>query len=74
MTEGEKVHIHAASGAWGSQRSSRATPALVFATAGSTDKREFIASLGVEHVLNSRTLAFADEVMAGPMARASIWC
>ena len=34
----------------------------MFATAGSDDKREFLAALGVEHVLDSRSLSFADEI------------
>src|SRR5207253_11432774 len=65
MMEGEKVLIHAASGGVGlaAIQLAQSAGAHVFATAGSTDKREFIASLGVEHVLNSRTLAFADDVM-----------
>ena len=36
--------------------------AEVFATAGSPETREFLRSLGVRHVMDSRSLAFADEV------------
>src|SRR5262249_42315728 len=34
----------------------------VFATAGSREKREFLRALGVEHVMDSRSVSFADEV------------
>ena len=34
----------------------------MFATAGSREKREFVRLLGADHVLDSRSLAFADEV------------
>jgi NADPH:quinone reductase-like Zn-dependent oxidoreductase/aryl carrier-like protein len=37
--------------------------AVVFATAGSPEKRELLAALGVPHVMDSRTLAFADQVL-----------
>lgn len=37
--------------------------AEVFATAGSSEKRAFLQSLGVPHVMDSRSLDFADEIM-----------
>jgi acyl carrier protein len=37
--------------------------AEIFATAGSDEKRDFLRLLGVEHVLDSRSLAFADEIL-----------
>jgi NADPH:quinone reductase-like Zn-dependent oxidoreductase/aryl carrier-like protein len=37
--------------------------AEIFATAGSPEKRAFLASLGVEHCMDSRSLEFADEIM-----------
>ncbi len=37
--------------------------AEIFCTAGSEEKRSFLHDLGVEHVLSSRSLAFADEIM-----------
>jgi thioesterase domain-containing protein/NADPH:quinone reductase-like Zn-dependent oxidoreductase/acyl carrier protein len=37
--------------------------AQIFATAGSDEKREYLRSLGVPHVMNSRTLEFADQIM-----------
>ena len=65
MGAGERVLIHAAAGGVGMaavQLAQRAG-AEVFATAGSPHKREFLRSLGVTHVMDSRWLDFADEVM-----------
>ena len=36
---------------------------IVFATAGSQEKRELLTAIGVPHVMDSRSLAFADEVL-----------
>ena len=65
MSKGERVLIHAATGGVGQAavRIAQATGAEIFATAGSAEKREFLKKIGVEHVLDSRTLAFAGEVM-----------
>ena len=38
--------------------------AEVYATAGSDEKRDFVALLGADHVLDSRSLAFADQILA----------
>ncbi len=38
--------------------------AEIFGTAGNVEKRELLKSLGVQHVMNSRTLDFADEIMS----------
>jgi thioesterase domain-containing protein/NADPH:quinone reductase-like Zn-dependent oxidoreductase/acyl carrier protein len=38
--------------------------AIVIATAGSTEKRELLRALGVKHVMDSRSLAFADKIRA----------
>ncbi|NWG15756.1 MAG: SDR family NAD(P)-dependent oxidoreductase [Chloroflexi bacterium] len=65
LSAGERVLIHAAAGGVGMaavQLAQRAG-AEIFATAGSPEKREFLKSLGVQHVMDSRTLDFADEVM-----------
>ena len=37
--------------------------AEVFATAGSPRKRAFLRKIGIRHVMDSRALDFADEVM-----------
>ncbi len=66
MKAGDRVLIHAAAGGVGLaavQLALRAG-AEIFGTAGSPEKREFLKSLGVHHILNSRTLDFADEIMA----------
>ena len=66
LYEGERVLIHAASGGVGlaAVQLAQRVGAEIFATAGSPEKREFLRSLGVQHVMDSRSLAFADEVMA----------
>jgi myxalamid-type polyketide synthase MxaB len=65
LTEGERVLIHAAAGGVGQAavRIAQRRGAEIFATAGSAEKRAFLESLGIEHVMNSRSLDFADEVM-----------
>ncbi|MDL1883139.1 SDR family NAD(P)-dependent oxidoreductase [Anaerolineae bacterium CFX8] len=65
MSAGDRVLIHAAAGGVGMaavQLAQRAG-AEIFATAGSPEKRAFLKSLGVQHVMDSRTLDFADEIM-----------
>lgn len=64
LQSGERVLIHAGAGGVGlaAVQIAQAIGAEVFATAGSDDKREFLRNLGVQHVMNSRTLAFADEI------------
>jgi acyl transferase domain-containing protein/aryl carrier-like protein len=66
MRAGESVLIHAAAGGVGLAAVHLAQQAgvEVFATAGSDEKRAYLKSLGVRYVMNSRTLDFADEVMA----------
>lgn len=65
LSQGERVLIHAAAGGVGlaAVRLAQRVGAEIFATAGSPEKREFLRSLGVEHVMNSRSLDFAEEVM-----------
>ncbi|MDF5712713.1 MAG: type I polyketide synthase [Rhizonema sp. NSF051] len=62
---GERVLIHAAAGGVGQAAVQIAlnAGAEVFATA-SIHKWEFLKSMGVKHVMNSRSLEFADEVMS----------
>ncbi len=66
LRKGERVLIHAASGGVGlaAIQIARRAGAEVFATAGSPEKREFLSSLGIDHVMDSRSLDFADEIMA----------
>jgi acyl transferase domain-containing protein/SAM-dependent methyltransferase/acyl carrier protein len=62
---GERVLIHSATGGVGlaAVQLAQRAGATVFATAGSPEKRELLRALGVPHVMNSRTLAFADELL-----------
>ena len=65
MKAGDRILIHAAAGGVGLaaiQLAQRAG-AEIFGTAGSLAKREMLQSLGVQHILDSRTLDFADEIM-----------
>ena len=66
LRSGERVLIHAGTGGVGlaAIQIARAVGAHVLATAGSPEKRQYLRDLGVAHVFDSRTLAFADDVMA----------
>jgi acyl transferase domain-containing protein/NADPH:quinone reductase-like Zn-dependent oxidoreductase/acyl carrier protein len=66
IRRGDRVLIHLGTGGVGlaAIQIARSRGAEVLATAGSEAKREFLHDMGVEHVMNSRGLAFADEVMA----------
>ncbi len=66
LRAGERVLIHAGAGGVGMaavQIALRAG-AEVYATAGSAPKRELLLSLGVRLAMDSRSLAFADELRA----------
>lgn len=65
LSEGERVLIHSAAGGVGltAIQYSQWVGAEIFATVGTAEKREYIGSLGVRHILNSRSLEFADEIM-----------
>ncbi len=64
LQTGERVLIHAAAGGVGlaAVHLARRAGAEVFATAGSPEKRAWLRSLGVPHVLDSRSLDFVEEV------------
>lgn len=64
LAAGERILIHSATGAVGLYAISyaQAVGAEIFATAGRPAKREYLRSLGVKHVYDSRTLAFADAI------------
>jgi acyl transferase domain-containing protein/1-acyl-sn-glycerol-3-phosphate acyltransferase/NADP-dependent 3-hydroxy acid dehydrogenase YdfG/acyl carrier protein len=64
LSAGETILIHAASGGVGlaAIQIAKLLGATVFATAGSDAKRSYLRSFGIEHVMDSRSLAFADEV------------
>jgi acyl transferase domain-containing protein/NADPH:quinone reductase-like Zn-dependent oxidoreductase/acyl carrier protein len=65
LRAGERVLIHAATGGVGlsAVQYARSVGAEVYATAGSPEKRAYLASLGVRYISDSRSLAFYDEVM-----------
>ncbi|MEE9325724.1 MAG: SDR family NAD(P)-dependent oxidoreductase [Cocleimonas sp.] len=62
---GEKILIHGAAGGVGiaAIQFARYCGAEIFATAGSDEKRDFVRLLGADHVMDSRSLAFADDIM-----------
>ncbi|WP_414450288.1 SDR family NAD(P)-dependent oxidoreductase [Burkholderia sp. 22PA0099] len=64
LRRGERVLVHGGAGGVGiaAIQIARHFGAEVFATAGSDEKREFVRLLGADHVLDSRSLAFADQV------------
>ena len=64
LQAGERVLIHGGAGGVGlaAIQFAQARGAEVFATAGSPAKRAVLRQLGVDHVLDSRSLAFAEEV------------
>ncbi|MFX1766420.1 SDR family NAD(P)-dependent oxidoreductase [Paraburkholderia sp. A1RI-2L] len=66
LRRGERVLIHGGAGGVGiaAIQLARYLGAEVFASAGSREKREFVRLLGADHVLDSRSLAFADDVRA----------
>ena len=63
---GERVLIHSASGGVGlaAVRIARQMKAEIYATAGTAEKRDFLRSLGIDRVADSRSLDFARDVMA----------
>jgi len=65
LQPGEKVLIHAGAGGVGQSaiQIAKRLGLEIFATAGSEDKRRLLEELGVHHVLNSRTLEFADQIL-----------
>lgn len=66
LQPGERVLIHGAAGGVGiaAVQLARHLGAEVFATAGSDEKRDFVALLGADHVYDSRSLAYAEQILA----------
>ncbi|WP_170319936.1 type I polyketide synthase [Polyangium spumosum] len=64
LAPGERVLIHAGAGGVGlaAIQYAKYIGAEIFATAGSEAKREYLRSLGVVHVLDSRSLGFAEKI------------
>ena len=65
MQKGESILIHAGIGGVGMAaiQVAQRLGLEIFATAGSVEKRTMLRNIGVPHVLNSRTLEFADHIM-----------
>jgi acyl transferase domain-containing protein/NADPH:quinone reductase-like Zn-dependent oxidoreductase/acyl carrier protein len=65
LAEGEKVLIHGAAGGVGlaAIQVAKWRGAEVFATVGSEEKRTFVHLLGADHILDSRSLAYADQIL-----------
>ncbi|MGY6216362.1 type I polyketide synthase [Methylolobus aquaticus] len=65
LAEGERILIHGAAGGVGIAAIQLAhyCGAEIFATAGSDEKRDFVRLLGADHVFDSRSLDFADEIL-----------
>ena len=63
--QAERILIHGAAGGVGlaAVQIAKLLGLEIFATAGTEAKRALLASLGVEHVYDSRSLAFADEIL-----------
>ena len=66
MQPGERVLIHAGAGGVGlaAIQIAQHLGVEIFATAGSEAKADFLRSLGVKHVYSSRSVAFAEEILA----------
>ena len=65
LEQDETILIHGAAGGVGlaAIQIAKAKGAKIIGTAGSPMKRRMLELLGVDHVLNSRTLEYADQVM-----------
>jgi NADPH:quinone reductase-like Zn-dependent oxidoreductase/acyl carrier protein len=65
IRKGERVLIHGAAGGVGLAAIQIVQQAggEIFATAGSAEKRAYLRTLGIKHVMDSRSLAFEDEIM-----------
>lgn len=65
LEAGEKILIHGAAGGVGlaAIQIARWCGAEIYATAGSDEKRDLLRMLGVDHVMDSRSLSFAEDIM-----------
>ena len=66
LQEGEKILIHGAAGGVGiaAMQIAKWRGAEIFASAGSTEKTDFLKLFGADCTFSSRTLAFGDEILA----------
>ncbi len=65
LAPGEKVLIHSATGGVGLSaiQMARLQGAEIYATAGTEEKRSLLKSMGIHHVFDSRSTAFAEEIL-----------
>jgi phthiocerol/phenolphthiocerol synthesis type-I polyketide synthase C len=65
LQPGERVLIHGAAGGVGiaAIQIAKHLGAEVLATAGTPEKRDFVRLMGADHVADSRSLSFADEIL-----------
>ncbi len=65
LSKGDRVLIHSSAASVGlaAIQLAQQVGAEIFATAYSPEEQEFLQAMGVKHVIDSRSLAFADEVM-----------
>lgn len=65
LSSGETVLIHSAAGGVGTAaiQFAKRIGAIVLATAGTKEKRDYLHDLGIEHVFDSRSLDFSNLVM-----------
>ena len=65
MSAGDRILVHNASGGVGlaAIQIAHQAEAEVFATAGSPEKRAYLKKMGISHVMDSRSLIFAEEIM-----------
>ena len=66
ITDGDRVLIHSATGGVGRAAIAiaRTAGAQIFATAGSEERRQLLRDMGIEHVYDSRSTDFADQIRA----------
>jgi polyketide synthase 5 len=64
ISSGDRVLIHSATGGVGQAAIgvARAAGAEIFATAGSEERRQMLRDMGIEHVYDSRSIDFADQI------------
>ena len=64
IASGDRVLIHSATGGVGQAAIgvARAAGAEIFATAGSEERRQMLRHMGIEHVYDSRSVDFADQI------------
>jgi len=66
LQQNDSILIHSATGALGlyAVQIAQSIGAEIYATAGSEEKRNYLKSLGIKYVMDSRSLSFADEIQA----------